>query len=175
MKRTELRRKTPMRAVSMKASKRVPAPPKAWPRRAVAIKASGKRMRQSRSTPKATPEQLARWSAMRKIGCIACLLNQIDHNLMQVPRCNRVPHSGNQEIQHLTSGGRRIGHDATICLCRYHHQGDLLPEIEQGYMAQALVYGPSFGRGRASFEAIYGTDDGLLAYQNHVLAMAVAP
>ena len=40
-------------------------------------------------------------------------------------------------------------------------------------MAQALIYGPSFGKGRSSFEAIYGSDDGLLAYQNHVLTMTV--
>lgn len=175
MKRTELRRKTPMRAASMNTSKRVPAPPKVWPRRAAAIKATGKRLRQSRSTPKATPVQLVRWAAMRKVGCIACLLNDIDHDLARVPRCdNRKPHSGNQEIHHLTRGGRRRGHDVSICLCRYHHTGDHLPQIDRGYMAQALIYGPSFGKGRSSFEAIYGSDDGLLAYQNHVLTMAVS-
>jgi hypothetical protein len=143
--------------------------------RAVAIRSSGKRLKQKRSTPKPTTAQVERWDRMRTIGCIACLLNEIDHDLARVPRCSMVPHSGNQEIHHLTSGGRRLGHDHTICLCRYHHEGDHLPRYDVGYKATVLVFGPSFGHGRKPFAAFYGTDLQLLEYQNLVLEAADQP
>jgi hypothetical protein len=146
-----------------------------WGRwRATAMKASGKRLKQTRSTLKATAAQVERWDRMRTIGCIACLLNEIDHDLARVPRCSMVPHSGNQEIHHLTSGGRRLGHDATICLCRYHHEGDHLPRYDVGYKATVPVFGPSFGQGRKPFAAFYGADTQLLEYQNLVL-LSVRP
>lgn len=143
--------------------------------RATAIQSSGKRLKQTRSTPKATAAQVERWDRMRTIGCIACLLNEIDHELARVPRCAMVPHSGNQEIHHLTSGGRRLGHDHTICLCRYHHEGDHLPRYNVGYKETVRTFGPSFGQGRKPFAAMYGTDVQLLDYQNLMLEAAAQP
>jgi hypothetical protein len=137
--------------------------------RATAIRPSGKRLKQTRSTPKPTAAQVERWDRMRTIGCIACLLNEIDHDLARVPRCSMVPHSGNQEIHHLTSGGRRLGHDVTICLCRYHHEGDHLPRYDVGYKETVRTFGPSFGHGRKPFAAFYGSDAEMLAYQDCVL------
>lgn len=178
MKRTELKRKTSMAKGKRFAAMSVPIrdgkpTPKAL--RATAIKASTKRMKQTRSTDKPTTEQLERWDRMRTLGCIACLLNEVDHDLARVPRTTMVPHAGNQEIHHLTSSGRRRGHDDSICLCRYHHQGDLLPRYDVGYRETVRTFGPSFGRGRATFAAKYGTDDQLLAYQQLCLDNAANP
>jgi hypothetical protein len=143
--------------------------------RATTLKASSKRLKQTRSTPKPTAAQVERWDRMRTIGCIACLLNEIDHDLARVPRSAMVPNAGNQEIHHLTSGGRRLGHDHTICLCRYHHEGDHLPQYNVGYKATVPVFGPSFGHGRKPFAALYGTDVQLLDYQNLALEAAAQP
>jgi hypothetical protein len=146
----------------------------AWVRGST-LKASGKRLKQTRSTPKPTAAQVERWDRMRTIGCIACLLNEIDHELARVPRCAMVPNAGNQEIHHLTSGGRRLGHDATICLCRFHHVGDHLPRYDVGYNETVRTFGLSFGHGRKPFAAMYGTDVQLLDYQNLVLEAAAQP
>lgn len=178
MKRTELKRKTEMPKGKRFAAMSAPIrdgklAPKAL--RATAIKASTRRMKQTRSTDKPTGAQVERWERMRTLGCIACMLNEIDHELAQVPRCAAVPHSGNQEIHHLTKSGRRLGHDHTICLCRYHHQGDLLPRYDVGYRETVWTFGPSFGKGRATFAATYGTDEQLLTYQDYALDSAANP
>lgn len=143
--------------------------------RAVAIRPSAKRLKQTRSTPRPTADQVERWDRMRAIGCIACLLNEIDHDLARVPRSAMVPNAGNQEIHHLTSGGRRLGHDATICLCRFHHVGDHLPRYDVGYKETVRTFGLSFGHGRKPFAAMYGSDVQLLDYQNLVLEAAAQP
>ena len=130
-----------------------------------ALKPSMKRMRQSRSTEKATPQQAARWALMRKIGCVACLINmQIGLKVTRMAL----------EHHHHTSGGIRIGHDNSVELCRHHHQGDKFPMIDAGYKANAAAYGPSYGREPARFRLIYGTDDELLEFQNALLAQARA-
>jgi hypothetical protein len=150
MKRTELKRITPLRTVTPLRTR-------------TGLKPSTKRMRQSRSTEKATPEQAARWELMRKIGCVACLINQ--QIGLTVTRMVL-------EHQHLTDCSRRRGHDETIELCRHHHQGDKFPMIEAGYKANAAVYGPSYGREPSRFHDVYGTDDELLVFQNAVLDAA---
>lgn len=154
MKRTELKRLTPLCAGTTTLRRTELA-------RKIAIKPGTRRMRQSRSTEKATPEQAARWALMRKIGCVACLINrQIGLKVTRMVL----------EHHHQTDSGRRIGHDETVELCRHHHQGDKFPMIDAGYKANAAVYGPSYGKEPARFRLVYGTDVELLEFQNALLA-----
>lgn len=169
MKRTQLTRKTPMRAVAMKAGVSCPAVPRA-PLRSTRMKASTKRMRQTRSTDTPTAAESARWATMRQVGCIACLLGDLRLGYVRVPRAaGDALAPGALQIHHLTSGGRRLGHDASICLCRYHHMTDCLPMVGMPYREVAVIYGPGFGKGRKPFAAVYGTDAELLEFQNHLV------
>lgn len=101
---------------------------------------------------------------MKAIGCVACWLNR------QHGRPSASPGQHNLEIHHQLSGGRRIGHDATVCLCHYHHQGKRLPFVEYGYRAQAEIYGPSLEREPRRFREVYGSDEAMLELQSILLA-----
>lgn len=110
-------------------------------------------MRTGRSTGKPTAEQVARFEAIHRIGCIACR----KHCGMFTPA----------EVHHLTTGGlhgqRRRGHDFTIGLCEWHHRGvGVEAKIE-------LWLGPSYARKPRSFREAFGRDDVLLAYQNELI------
>ena len=87
------------------------------------------------------------------VPCIACLITALG---MRLPT-----------IHHLTSGFRRRGHQYTVPLCVWHHQGD-----SEGYGRQKIMgmLGPSFAHGRRHFEETYGNDDTLLAVTNLILA-----
>jgi hypothetical protein len=137
-------------------------------KRYAAMTPGARRMRQSRSTGKPTKAQSDRFDAMRRLGCIACRMNA-KHGLPTATFG-----SNNLEIQHLLSGGRRIGHDATVCLCHYHHQGKRLPVDGDGYCAHARVFGPSFGHEPTAFRMFYGREEEQLAYQNKLLEAACA-
>lgn len=115
------------------------------------------------STKPPTATELARFTAMRAIGCLACRMNRL-RGIATATFTLR-----DLEIHHLLSGGVRIGHHATICLCHFHHQGKRLPFVEYGYKAQAEVYGPSLEREPARFRAMYGSQDDLLQQQNALL------
>lgn len=58
----------------------------------------------SKSLPNATPEQVKRWEAAHRGGCI------------MGGEC-----SGALEQHHLKSGNLRMGHWWTVCLCQKHH------------------------------------------------------
>ena len=120
--------------------------------------------RVAHSTKPPTAGDQLRFEAMRKIGCIACLKNQ------EVGRASATLVLRRLEIHHLLSGGRRIGHEATICLCHFHHQAKFLPYVEYGYRAQAQAFGPSLEREPRRFHEVYGADQELLALQNQLLA-----
>ena len=120
-------------------------------------------LRPGRSTGKPTKAQVRRWDAMRARGCVACHLNGVDHGLA------RVGFARDLEVHHLLSGGRRLGHDATVCLCHYHHQGKFLPVSGLGYEQHAHRFGPSLEREPRRFREMYGTDDQILAYQGLML------
>jgi hypothetical protein len=64
------------------------------------------------------------------------------------------------EIQHLTSGGRRLGHRYTICLCPYHHRAVPAGSVTPAEMRR--IYGPSFAESRKDFEAAFGSEEFLL-------------
>lgn len=120
--------------------------------------------RVAHSTKPPTNLELVRFDCIRRIGCIACLKNQ------EVGRASATLVLRRLEIHHLLSGGRRIGHEATICLCHYHHQAKFLPYVDYGYKAQADAFGPSLEREPRRFHEMYGTDEELLALQNELLA-----
>jgi hypothetical protein len=126
---------------------------------AVAIKPSGKRLRQGRSTGKPTVAQAARFEHIRAIGCIACLLTgwfSID-----------------PEVHHLNQGGyhgaKRRGHDFTIGLCTWHHQGTC-QDFSKADEAR-FVLGPSYKLHKMAFRARYGTDEQLLETTNKLIAL----
>ena len=156
MKRTPIQRKTALRATGQIKTGNL---------KAVAIRPSARRLRPGRSTPPATAQQQARWDAMLQLGCLCCHMNR----LKGMARASFARTRPELEIHHLTDTGRRIGHDATVCLCRFHHQGDRLPYTGAGYKAQAERFGPSLGREKKRFRAMYGSDGELLALQNSML------
>ena len=119
----------------------------------------------SRPKPAVSDIQHARWSRMKEIGCVACLLN---HGLGWRRAPITIHHP--LEIHHLLSGGRRRGHDDAVCLCCFHHQGTRLPDATQGYRAQAELYGPSLAREGKRFRDCYGDEDQLLVTQRQLLA-----
>lgn len=166
LKRTPLIRKTPLQDrrgfAAMSAIREAAKAVKDRTEKAVAIRTGLKR---GRSTGKPTKAQRERWDAMRARGCVACHLNGVDHGLA------RASYGRDLEIHHLLSGGRRIGHHATVCLCHFHHQGKRLPYPDHGYEEQARKFGPSLGREPRRFREVYGADDGLLAYQDHMLEL----
>ncbi len=116
----------------------------------------------------ATKAQRTRWDDAKARGCVACHLNTVDHGLA------RASYGNDLEMHHLLSGGRRIGHDATICLCHFHHQAKRLPYPDHGYEEQAKAFGPSLERESRRFHEFYGTDQQLLAYQE-IMLVQLAP
>lgn len=109
------------------------------------------------STGKPTKAEQKRFDAMKEAAdCMACRQRGLKSNFI--------------EIHHLLSGGRRIGHHATVSLCLWHHKG--WPLREYGYITKKAtreVYGPSLVDGSKLFEPVFGTDAELLAKQNELL------
>jgi len=114
--------------------------------------------------PKPTVDDVLRWTIMREIGCIACLLNHA-YGFSTAPISDGNP----LEIQHNLSGGFRIGHSDTVCLCHFHHQAKRLPDPTLGYLVQAKMYGPSFGKELRRFRELYGTEAEQLSRQNELI------
>lgn len=174
MKRTELKRRAPLRDCS-------PAKAGKSGLKATTIRASATRperqdgqqnitrpittkprkpLKQGRSTGRPTDAQAWRLVTIKKLGCICCMLNR--------ERGVPTAYFGVCEAHHLLSGGRRRGHDFTIGLCRWHHQER--PPYDMGVREASERFGPSLAGGSKPFHATYGTDDELLAMQNALLA-----
>lgn len=86
--------------------------------------------------------------AIVQLGCIACYV-------MDKPRTPGAVH-------HLLSGGRRIGHLSSICLCDPgHHQN---PQKGSGKIARHPT--------KARFEAAYGKESELLELTRELVAAA---
>jgi hypothetical protein len=83
--------------------------------------------------------ELARFAKLQALGCLCC---------RKAGSGYRAP-----DIHHILSGGRRIGHMATIGLCEFHHR---IP-------SNGTVVGPSLADGSKRFEAHWGTQRELLA------------
>ena len=159
MKTTPLRRYTALRArTGLKTYSRLTS--------SGPLKTKSMLRRRAHSTEPPTPMDEVRFHMMRKRGCIACLMNRA-RGIATATFAKK-----DLEIHHLLRGGVRLGHHATVCLCHYHHQGKRLPFLDQGYKAQAAIFGPSLGREPRRFRAMYGDNDALLAYQEAALAKA---
>jgi len=74
---------------------------------------------------------------------------------------------GKTEAHHFKSGNKRIGHQSTIALGQWHHQGIPLDGYTHGQME--LIFGPSLARSPKSFRERYGTDGELLERTNDLL------
>lgn len=110
----------------------------------------------SRKAP--TKFERERFGELRRIGCIACLKD--GHKNDQI------------DIHHLTEGGRRVGHDATLPLCPWHHRGvvPFMPyAVNQRHLHQTA---PSLAVSRYDFERRYGTQKELLAEVNELIGVA---
>lgn len=90
-----------------------------------------------------------RWDRFPDVGCIACGLRGIWNPQTQT--------------HHLVSGGRRIGHHATVPLCPWHHQGIA---GDSSYDALRTKLGPSMAKEPNEFRAEFGMDETLLASTN---------
>lgn len=152
MKRTELKRKTPMRSTSAIKTGTQPTFLDAPARR------TG--LKQGRSTGTPTKPQLQRWIYIREIGCIACM--QQGHRPLIT------------EVHHLTVGGKhgqkRRGHEYTIGLCRWHHRGCVPQPMTKPDIAREFL-GPSYHHHARAFRETYGQDDSLLKLQNELIAL----
>lgn len=71
------------------------------------------------------------------------------------------------DAHHLLSGGRRIGHEASVALCAWHHRS--IPFDGETPPRMRMLYGPSLMDGSKAFRAAYGTDAELLALQEQML------
>ncbi len=128
------------------------------------------------TTKAATKTEKARMARIVELGCVACRKEGLRTNACGFPTAH-----------HLLDGGVRRGHAFTICLGRWHHQGDP-PQRLDGEAAKFLgtvpshpavkrcvtggatkFFGPSLYHDARAFHARYGSDDELLAYQNKLL------
>lgn len=113
-------------------------------------------------TDPTTAADRRRFAAMEATGCVVCRV------FFERP-CTP------GDVHHVLRGGRRIGHQATICLHPWYHRGNP-PEVRYaGRIVQLTVaeaerrYGPSLARNRLAFEARFGTEEELLEMQDAVL------
>ena len=105
-----------------------------------------------------TKAEQARFDAIKAGPCLACMQRGID-----------LTGQGLVEVHHLLSGGRRIGHMATIGLCSWSHRGVVFEFHSHAEMRE--TYGPSLAEGSKPFRAAFGTDAELLAIQNALLGI----
>ena len=112
-------------------------------------------MKRGHSTGKPTKAEAARLDAIKQGPCVAC------HQRGLPSWC--------PEIHHLLSGGRRIGHMATVGLCAWHHRAVISFSCTGAEMRDH--FGPSLNEGSKPFRAEFGADPELLAYQNALLGI----
>ena len=90
--------------------------------------------------------------AITQIGCVACIVSV---GIYGTPGA----------VHHLKSGGRRISHLKTICLCDPgHHQN--APEGSRKISRHPF---------KARFERAYGTEEELLAKTRQLVALRKSP
>ena len=99
-----------------------------------------------------TKAQQRRFQDLQELGCITCRLSG---------RGYRAP-----QIHHLVEG-YRLGHDYTIPLCAWCHQG--LPDGNLAPSRMEYEIGPSLARNKREFTARYGTERELLEKTERLL------
>lgn len=127
----------------------------------------GLAMRNSRSTGKPTAAQQRRFDRMKDpdpdtgVGCLVA----------HILGFKFIPAA----VHHLTIGGhhgqKRRGHDFTIALNDWSHQGRPLSEYGWDADECRLRLGPSFAIEPNAFRETFGSDDELLALQNELLGL----
>ena len=113
------------------------------------------------STGNPTKAEQARFAKLKAMKCIACTLNgkaSGDEDYDTVP----------PEIHHIKSGGRRIGHMATLPLCHWHHQGVPYDGMTAAWLLERV--GPSVHKHTKPFRRRYGTEAELLETVNGMIA-----
>lgn len=116
------------------------------------------------STGKPTRDQERRFEQIRERGCIACRMRDIGQVWPEIHHLLNTGKAGN---------GRRIGHDATVGLCKWHHRG--LAHVNNGRRftcEECLEWlGPSLAAHPRAFHEEFGDDEKLLAYQDRLLGI----
>ena len=112
-------------------------------------------MKHSTTTP--TKAEAARFAKLKALGCVACILEN-----------KKADEPVEPEIHHYLSGGKRIGHDASVPLCYWHHHGLPFDEVPTAWLLAEL--GPSFHKHTRAFRLRYGTDKELIETVNGMIA-----
>ena len=107
------------------------------------------------STGNPTKAEAARFAKLKALGCVACRLERIGND------------GAEPQIHHFLSGGKRIGHMATIPLCYFHHNGLPYDGMPTAWLLANV--GPSFHKHTRDFRAKYGSDAELLAMTNQLI------
>lgn len=105
-----------------------------------------------------TKAQKRRFQDLQMVGCIACRLDGNSSDSNPEPA----------DIHHLTAGGRRQGHDATIPLCPWHHRGISVTGLPADMLRE--LKGPSLARDKRAFVEHYGSELMLLEITEQHLA-----
>lgn len=100
----------------------------------------------------ATKDEKRRMQLLPMVGCICCRAYGIENSWVQ--------------IHHITEGRKRLGHEYTLPLCYYHHEG-VPPEGLTREQAESMV-GPSL-KSKKRFNEIFGGERELLKYTNKFL------
>lgn len=111
-----------------------------------------------------TKAERKRMERIVELGCVACRIESDRMGHGQWCVC------GPPEVHHLLDGGVRRGHSATICLGAFHHRGWIVVPGALSRRQATEWFGPSLYHDARAFHERYGSDDELLAYQNHFLA-----
>lgn len=96
-----------------------------------------------------------RFEQLKQMPCIACEV------------MDAMFPCGPTEVHHLLSGGRRIGHQATLPLGRWHHRR--VPWGSASIADMRMTFGPSLADGSKPFHERFGSDEELLQMVNEKL------
>lgn len=114
-------------------------------------------------TERITPADRDRFEAMQSLGC---LIANVYFGKPGTPG----------QVHHLLEGGRRLGHQSTIYLHPWYHQGQPPVVRRAGGFRQLTVheatdtYGPSLAHDKRAFEHRFGTEAELLEMQDELIA-----
>lgn len=124
------------------------------------------------STGKPTKAQQERLDAIHAMPCIACVKEAgFARKRGETP----MGQPSRTEAHHLVDKGCRIhsgGHDATIPLCGWHHEGILVYPLSGREMRD--LYGPSLKKHKRDFIPQYGSERELLTEVDEQLNRGVA-
>jgi len=98
-----------------------------------------------------------RFKLMNGLACVAC------QQLSGVP----LAYPEGCDVSHLKSGDRRIGHQATLLECPWHHRG--VPPFGYTQQGARKVWGPSRAKSTRAYHAAFGSDEELLKLTNRAI------